>query len=222
MKQLYAFALLFLPLCLSAQKTPVEKYELAPSLYKNVYLDHIENNASKIITTSSGQYVGQVDEEGHLYGYGMFINDDGSQIIGMFRNGGLMCGITLSGGENVRVGSADYYANYSQTTGRLEYVYRGDAKQLVDGEKLYDYGFVSMRYQNGDQYVGELYDRKRHGYGIYYYANGNVWFGEYNNDVRSGFGCLFDTDNHLTVGCWEGEDVRRIIYVRDSSKKRRK
>ncbi len=206
-----------LPMLLCAQRTPVEKYDLAPASYQNVFLDHVEYFPSKIITTNSGQYVGQVDFNNRLYGYGMFINNDGSQIVGMFRNGKLFFGISMSR-ENAMVGSPEYYANYGMETGRLDYVLRSDSKQVVDGEGLYDYAFVSMRYQNGDQYVGEIYQRKRHGYGIYYYANGDIWFGQYNNDVRYGFGALFDVDNQITLGWWEGEDIRRIISVEKKKK----
>lgn len=201
-----------------AQQTVVEKYAYAPAEYQNVFLDYVEKNPSKIISTSNGQYVGQVDENNMLCGYGMFVNNDGSQIFGQFNKGKLVFGITMLG-TDVRVGSPDYYVNYSMTSGYMEYVYRANSKQILDGQGLFEYAFVSMRYSNGDQYVGEIYKHRRHGYGIYYYANGDIWFGEYNNDVRAGYGVLFSGDqNHLTIGCWDGEDVRREIKIKSSKK----
>lgn len=198
-----------------AQSTLIEKYALGPLAYQHVFLDMVERFPSQTITTSGGQYVGQVDANGLLYGYGMFVNNDGSQIIGQFRGGKLLFGIKMMG-KQVMVGSDEYYTSYSLETGYMEYIFRANEKRFMDGKGLYDYAFVSMRYQNGDQYVGEIYKRKRHGYGLYYYANGDIWFGEYNEDVRSGFGVLFDKDNHLTIGYWEGEDMRRQIRVMDA------
>lgn len=204
----------------TAQKTDIEKYELVPDDYMHVFLDCVKYNPSRIITTQSGQYVGQVNDQNLLYGYGMFVGDNGGQIIGQFRDGKLLFGITISK-EAATVGTANYHANYSLTTGRMEYILQGEQKQILDTEHLYDYGFVSIRYQNGDQYVGELYQRRRHGYGIYYYANGDIWFGQYRNDARQGFGVLFDKDNNLVIGQWDGEDVRRQIYVVPDKKKKR-
>lgn len=204
-----------------AQYTPIVKYQYAPSAYQNVFLDYVANNVASIINTYSGQYVGQVDSKGLLCGYGMFVNNDGSTIMGQFNQGKLLFGIKMSS-QNAMVGDDENYANYSLTTGHLDYILRGSDRQVVDGEKLYDYAFVSMRYQNGDQYVGELYQRKRHGYGIYYYANGDIWYGEYKNDVRSGYGCLFDRNGEMTIGMWEGEDLRRCIFVRTDKKLKKK
>lgn len=208
-----------LPLCAQAQETLLQKYEHAPHAYQEVYLDMIENNLSQTITTASGQYVGQVDSKGILYGYGMFVNNDGSQMIGQFRNGRLLFGITLTG-SRATVGNSDYYASYSLNTGYMEFIYRGAQKQSTNAEGLYDYAFVSQKFPNGDQYIGEIYKRQRHGYGIYYYANGAIWFGSYDNGVRKGYGVYIDPSNQLTIGNWDGEDIRRTIQVKTAKKKK--
>ncbi len=93
-------------------------------------------------------------------------------------------------------------------------MYKASQRILFDTKALGDYRFVSMRYSNGDQYIGETYQGKRHGLGLYFYRNGDVWFGEYDNNVRRGFGALFEQDNSLTIGQWEGEDIRRVVYVK--------
>ena len=64
-----------------------------------------------------------------------------------------------------------------------------------------------MKYLNGDQYVGEVYKGKRHGFGIYYYADGDFWFGEYNNDVRVGYGALYTVGDGMFIGEWRGLSV---------------
>ncbi len=215
MKRLLLFLCLELLFALQgmAQKTPVEKYEIAPASFEHIYLDHIQNFPSKTIDIGPNQYLGQESKDGMLYGYGMFINGDGSQIIGKFRNDQLLFGITLTQ-HAALVGDLTHYAAYSLTTGRLEYVFRANEKVLVDTRNLLDYGFVSMRYNNGDQYVGEVYQRKRHGFGIYYYANGDFWFGEYNNDIRSGFGAMFHVEGNIEIGQWESEDEKRVLQVK--------
>ena len=196
-----------------AQQTPMMKYEIAPASFQHIYIDHIQDIPSKTINYGANQYLGQVNRYGTLYGYGMFINGDGSQIIGQFRNNQLLFGITL-GQSSALVGSRDYYASYSLATGRIEFVFRANERVLIDAQNQLDYGFVSMTYANGDQYVGEVYQRQRHGYGIYYYSNGDFWFGQYREDVRDGFGALFSVDGDIEVGQWRGEDEVRVIQVK--------
>lgn len=196
-----------------AQQTPIEKYAIPSHDFQHVFLDHVQGNKCEIIDSNSGEFVGQVNDKHLLYGYGEFVNNDGSQILGMFRNGRLLFGITMNE-KSALVGSPEFYASYSLSTGKMEYVFKAEEKHLYDTQLLYDYNFVKMDYANGDQYVGEIYQNKRHGYGIYYYANGWIWFGQYKNDIRSGFGVLFDEQNRLTIGYWEGEDARRIIRVK--------
>lgn len=197
----------------SAQRTPVEKYEIPPYGFEQVFLDGIEKNPSKILDTMSGQYIGQVDPNNYLYGYGMFIGNNGTHVTGKFHQGQVLFGITISP-QNAIVGSTDYYVSYNLSTGQLEYIFRNNQKYIIEGETQNDYRFNTVRYMNGDQYTGEFYQGRRHGFGIYYYANGDFWFGEYNNDIRYGFGALYTMSNGLFVGEWYGEDVKRVIAVK--------
>ncbi len=224
MKRVILSLLLMLPLVAFAQQDSLlQKYIEVPDIYQEIYLDCIENNPSTIITTNTGQYIGQVDDKDRLYGYGMFVNNDGSQITGAFRAGMPLITINMAGGK-ATVGGPDFYAVYSLTSGRLEYVCddrHSLVSHLVDGEEHPDrlkYAFVSMRFLNGDQYVGETYDNKRHGYGIYYYASGEIWFGTYVDDVRLGYGVSFDTENHMRIGYWSGDEERRMIQVKEKKK----
>ena len=179
-------------LCM-AQKTPVEKYELVPDGYMDVYLDLVSRHSSRVINSETGDYIGQTTPNGSLYGYGMFLSCGGQKVTGMFRDGHLLFGIT---------------------TGKPEYIMRGNNRLLLTDNSQYDYGFVTMRYQNGDSYTGEIYQRKRHGYGIYYYANGDIWFGPYDNDQRNGYGVLFSEEDGMILGIWRGEQVSRVTVVK--------
>lgn len=202
--------LAFLPL--HAQHTPILKYEVAPWAFEHVFLDYIKDFQSHLIDIGGGQYVGQTDNRFALYGYGQFINDEGDVIIGKFREGVLMQGISL-GKDNVTVGNKEFYCSYSLSTGKMQYIFKRGSKELQDATDVTDYTFMSQTFENGDRYVGEFYKGKRHGLGIYYYATGGLWYGSYVNDIRSGFGAWFKTDNDIVIGLWEGEDERRRIYI---------
>lgn len=220
-RYLFATALLSASIAARAQYTPLYKYELSNAVLQEVMLDHIQDYCSTLLDAGNGQYVGQISTSFLLYGYGRYVSNDGMERIGLFRDGQFVWGITL-GGANATVGGQDYYASYSLTTGKLEYIYHSQERQLVNTDGQHEYAFVSMRYQNGDQYVGEIYQRRRHGYGIYYYANGDIWMGSYHNDVRSGYGVLFHEDNTMTIGHWEGEDTPRIVDIKPLPVKGRK
>ena len=147
-----------------------------------------------------------------LYGYGQYITDDGNIIIGKFRQGELIQGISL-GKDNVIVGNKNFYCSYSLTTGKLEYIYNNGTKQISQPDDIKDYTFMSQDFANGDKFIGELYKGKRHGLGIYYYADGGLWYGCFNNDIRNGFGAWFKADNDLVIGLWDGEEERRCIFI---------
>ncbi|MBR5466148.1 MAG: hypothetical protein IKU79_01880 [Bacteroidaceae bacterium] len=195
-----------------AQYTPLKKYEVAPSAYEDVFLDYVSDFQSRILSISGGQYVGQIDYRHSLYGYGQYVSDGGDMILGKFRNGELLQGISI-GRDNVTVGNKEFYCSYSLSTGNLEYI-------CIKGELIVppdtiasDYKFLTQTFSNGDSYVGELYKGLRHGLGIYYYAAGGLWFGTYCNDIRDGFGAWFKVSNDMLIGHWAGEDERRTIYI---------
>lgn len=210
--QVLVFALLSV-LATTAQRTPVEKYEIPPYGFEQVFLDGIENNPTKILDTMNGQYIGQVDKTDYLYGYGMFLGSDGTCVTGKFHQGKVLFGITISQ-QNAIVGSSDYYVSYNLATGKLEYIFRNNQKYVIEGETQNDYRFSTVKYLNGDQFTGEFYQGLRHGFGIYYYANGDFWFGEYNKDIQNGFGALYTVNDGLFAGEWYGENVKRIIHIK--------
>ncbi len=201
----------------AAQRTPFPKYDIAPDGMQQAFLDQVANYRSRLVTDGANQYVGQTDKDGLFYGYGRYLRSDGSQVFGQFRNGEMITGITLTT-ESAIVGNANYYCSYSLKTGKLEFVFEAGSRRLYDTAALEDYGFVSMRYANGDRYVGEAYKGNRHGLGIYFYANGDIWFGQYDSNVRKGFGAMFDQDNYLTIGQWNGENTLREISVKLAKK----
>ncbi len=204
-----------------AQQQNLQKYSPLAEPLMEVFLDHVEEYPSALLSMGQDQYLGQVDAQGNIYGFGRYIRQDGVQVFGLFRNGELIQGITLLK-ESATVGNASHYSSYSLSTGQLEFIFFANQRQLFDTQKLRDYQFLSLAYSNGDQYMGETVRGQRHGLGLYFYANGDIWYGVYQNNARKGYGALFSSDNTITIGHWDGEETFREIFVRQSKGKRRK
>ena len=107
-----------------------------------------------------------------------------------------------------RVGSDTHYVEYDLTSGAISHI-------VKDGERINystsqaeasPYRFVRINYEGGDYYIGETYNGRRHGLGIYHWSNGNHWYGTFNNDYRQGYGALFCTDGTIDHGLWLGND----------------
>ena len=71
-------------------------------------------------------------------------------------------------------------------------------------------GIGSYIYQNGDRYIGEFKEIKKHGHGKYNWINGKEYVGEFHNDIINGYGILTKTDGTKYIGefkngiTWEG------------------
>lgn len=63
-----------------------------------------------------------------------------------------------------------------------------------------DNGKGRFVYANGDRYIGEFKDGKRHGRGIYHYANGNIYQGQFVEDKRHGYGTFRWTNGDTFIG----------------------
>ena len=47
---------------------------------------------------------------------------------------------------------------------------------------------LTIVYENGDKYVGEVQNGKRHGKGTLYYSNGNTYTGQFKNGKKTASG----------------------------------
>lgn len=61
---------------------------------------------------------------------------------------------------------------------------------------------VTVRYSDGNIFVGTLIDNKKNGYGIFYWANGTRYEGCWKDGVMCGVGKLYREDIE-TVGEWK-------------------
>lgn len=184
-----------------AQKIDLERYTSVPEEYDRVFIDHCKTMASGVATSPLGQYFGQITPDRSLYGFGTFYTDRDGVITGQFRDAYFLFGIKM-GVTTALVGSNEHYTCYDLTSGDPLYVVKDSVKYDLSDDFINKYKFVSLTYQNGDKYVGEVVDGKRDGLGIYYYVNGNYYYGKYRNNVRSGAGAMFKTDNTITINFW--------------------
>lgn len=192
---------------LQAQQDELYKYDRIPDNFQKVYADATADCATGIINTASGQYWGQT-KDGILYGYGIFMNNQGGQWIGQYRNGECIFGIMMDD-KTANVGSKTFYSLYDLHTGELLKIFTPQGVVTPPASVAKDYKFVSMTYANGDRYVGETYKGERHGYGIYYWSDGQFWFGQYRHNLRDGYGAQFATNEKIYTGKWFDNDKLR-------------
>lgn len=200
MKRFYIVTLCCLCALFVHAQDELYRYDRIPDCFQQVFNDMAAECVTCILNTSNGQYWGQA-RDGVLYGYGIFISNDGSQWVGQYRNGECIFGILMSN-KTANVGSKTFYSLYDLTTGELLRIQTPDGAQTPDPQVARDYRFESMTYANGDRYVGETYKGQRHGYGIYYWSDGQFWYGQYHHNVRCGYGVQFGVNNKLFVGKW--------------------
>ena len=184
-------------------------YPEIPAVAWECILDRVEDLSGYQIGGRMGHYVGQVDKNKKLAGFGYYIDAKDNQRIGLFRAGLFVYGITLTA-DCALVGSTDDYVCYSLTTSQIDYANLNGERTKPQTQSQ----FVSINYPNGDRYIGEYRNGRRHGLGLYYYTNGDFWFGQYVEGVRKGYGCLFGHDNLLFAGRWDNEDYQRQIFIR--------
>tara|TARA_B100002019_G_C21219570_1_gene573941 strand:- start:767 stop:1291 length:525 start_codon:yes stop_codon:yes gene_type:complete len=65
------------------------------------------------------------------------------------------------------------------------------------------HGQGTYTWADGDQYVGEYKDGKKHGQGTYTLANGNHYVGAFKDDKRHGQGTFTWADGDQYVGAWK-------------------
>lgn len=186
-----------------AQKTPLEKYYLIPELYEDLYNRYTNNFVVRRLPSSRGYYFGQISDDNQLEGYASYEGLEGGTIIGQYYRGALLFGITMTR-EIINVGTKDYYASYSSTTGELLGVNKDGVFRRATPEEAKEYMYAQMTYANGDKYVGEIWKGKRHGYGVYYFQNGGFWYGPFHDNNQTGYGALFTNEGKMRVGKWDG------------------
>ena len=205
------FALLLLLVLPLAAQEKVKLYDDMCDPLQAVFCDYVrECSQTNRIANAGGEYVGTLI--GHkFYGWGLFVSSSGIRSYGQYRDGKLLFGLLINS-DVARVGSDGHYVMYDLVTGGIMrlHTHEGDlplAYPLVaspDGEPS-PYSFKKETYRNGDVYIGEFYNGRRHGYGFYQWVNGDIWYGNYRGGYRNGYGMLVKADHHVYYGKWVGD-----------------
>lgn len=172
------------------------------------------------------RYKGQVAYNGALHGYGVCRTDKGVYFWGKY-NAGSVTGTFLSicsadATESLTNCPGAYYFVGNMVNGkksgrgscydlRGNLVYSGNFSNDIPTGTYPSTGYESYKfscidYENGNYYVGETLDGKRHGMGIYLWSNGDAWYGHWSFGERDGEGVfLKGFPNEVQVGRWKGD-----------------
>jgi len=67
----------------------------------------------------------------------------------------------------------------------------------------------TLSHNNGDRYIGEFKNGKRHGLGTYWLADESQYIGNFKNDKKHGEGVLYTSDGKLNkMGVWVNDQFR--------------
>ena len=206
-------AVLFFMLLLSADVPAQEQAKLYDEMcepLQMVFCDYVRNESSQnYIKIQSGSYNGTIIDD-KIYGWGYIKTNDGASSFGQFRNGSCIFGISMSG-KTAKVGGNVNYVLYDLETGKISALHTREGNlplkyPLADSnDKASPYSFKREKYANGDEYIGEFYNGRRHGYGIYYWTNGEIWYGKYEGGYRNGYGMLVKPNHKIFYGKWVGD-----------------
>ena len=96
-----------------------------------------------------------------------------------------------------KFGNLIYYGDFKDDKPVDEYPMTGKYKA---------YKFECIEYDNGNMYVGETKDGKRHGRGIFLWKDGGSWYGRWEDGSRSGRGIYFPYSGKYSIGSWKGDE----------------
>ena len=68
-----------------------------------------------------------------------------------------------------------------------------------------NYKFECLEHYSGDYYVGETYQGKPHGMGIYIWSSGDMWYGDWKNGNRDGYGIYMLYQGDVSAGTWKND-----------------
>lgn len=175
-----------------------------------------------IWTYDNGSYSGQT-YDGNRSGLGMYAWNDGSYYIGRWSSGsrsGMGVYVSSSGHSVSNCPDCSYYVgNWSSSeksgTGTCydrfgNLIYYGDFYNNKPSGNYpmtgYDsYKFECIEYSSGAYYVGETYNGKRHGKGVYIWSSGDMWYGEWRDGIRDGYGIYMPYQGSVSTGTWKND-----------------
>ena len=139
-------------------------------------------------------------QDGKLNGMGLTIASPGSMVSNC-TDCEYYVGEFSSGEKSGRGSCYDKYGNL---------LYRGSFANNAPAQTYptigYDsYKFECIEYSSGDYYVGETYQGKPHGMGIYIWSSGDMWYGDWKNGNREGYGIYMLYQGDVSAGTWKND-----------------
>lgn len=102
--------------------------------------------------------------------------------------------------------------------GKGYYLYSNGDKYIGEFSDGKRHGHGAYYFKNGNVYKGEHHHNKRHGYGTYKFKNGDTYVGEYRDNSRHGEGIYYFANGAKQEGLWEGGDFmgeREVASVKE-------
>ena len=85
------------------------------------------------------------------------------------------------------------------------------SKKGVDIEKIFEKNKVTINYENGDIYKGEIKNGEKEGKGIMVYKNGYIYDGYWKNDKKEGKGIMIYKNGEILDTFWKEDEPENYI-----------
>ena len=69
--------------------------------------------------------------------------------------------------------------------------------------------------ENGNKYLGEFQDGKRHGQGVMFYTNGTKYVGSWKANLRNGEGRIYKNERLVKSGIWQNNHLTVLSYIQN-------
>ena len=188
-----------------------EYYENGEIKYDGNFVNDKYEGMGKYIYENGDYYIGQW-LNGKKHGKGYIRNSEEKNLIEVFYNNDKR---QEKEGKSFNKDGNVYNRNNQGKIKGVEYRQKGIVKyegEMIDG--VYN-GNGKYIYENGEIYIGQWSNGKRHGKGILYYDNGKIAYeGDFVNDFYDGYGTYYYEKGGYYEGEWKKgkKDGKGIIF----------
>ncbi len=170
---------------------------------KQLLEEKIDSKSNKLlfreeIYENGSSYFGQfLNDKPH--GFGTLIEQDGNKYIGQWKNGEMHGHGTYIWGPNSTKKILFFFRSKSKKNGD-KYIGQWENGEM-HGHGIYIWGPNSKK--SGDKYVGQWVSGERSGFGKLTFSDGNIYIGEFLNNKRHGEGAFLAPTKEKEFGQWK-------------------
>lgn len=115
---------------------------------------------------------------------------------------------------------------YIITTILIFFLFSCSSKTVIQSSSDFNYPIDTKRgtikYINGNKYIGELQNSQSHGQGITKYHNGDIYKGMHKYDKKDGKGVFKFANKDIYIGEWKNNYIiKQGIFIKKNGKARR-